>query len=154
KLGGFASHGCVGLTDSQAIDFSKRLAALGGVEITDRQIAKYRQNRSTTKNIALQHPIPIELRYETIVVQYGMLYSYHDVYGRETKAEENLRNDLRLNGLTLEKLSENERSKPVAALNQRGRSAVENSCPPAPPQQFITAATGRPPVATPSKRWK
>src|SRR5262249_27991849 len=39
QLGGFASHGCVGLTNAQAIDFSRRLAALGGVEITDRQIA-------------------------------------------------------------------------------------------------------------------
>jgi len=154
KLGGFASHGCVGLTDSQAIDFSKRLAALGGVEITDRQIAKYRQNRSQTKNIALQLPIPIELRYETIVVQDGKLYIYRDVYGRGTNTEENLRNALGAYGLTLEKLSENERSQALAALNQMGRNASGKSVPPAPPQQFINAATGPSPVATPSKRWK
>ena len=154
KLGGFASHGCVGLTDSQAIDFSKRLAALGGVEITDRQIAKYRQNRSQTKNVALQHPIPIELRYETIVVQDGKLYIYRDVYGRGTNTEDNLRNALGAYGLTLEKLSENERSQALAALNQMGRNASGKSIPPAPPQQFINAATGPSPVATPSKTRK
>ena len=154
KLGGFASHGCVGLTDSQAIDFSKRLAALGGVEITDRQIAKYRQNRSQTKNVALQHPIPIELRYETIVVQDGKLYIYRDVYGRGTNTEDNLRNALGAYGLTLEKLSVDERSQALAALNQMGRNASGKSVPPAPPQQFINAATGPSPVATPSKTRK
>ncbi len=94
QLGGFASHGCVGLTNTQAIDFSKRLAAMGGAEITDSQIAKYRQNRSQTKNITLQYPIPVELRYETIVVQDGGLHIYRDVYERGTNNEENLRNIL------------------------------------------------------------
>jgi len=154
QLGGFASHGCVGLTNAQAIDFSRRLAALGGVEITDRQIAKYQQNRSQTKNIALQHPIPVELRYETIVVQDGKLYIYRDVYGRGTNTEENLRNTLGAYGLTLENLSENDRSQIMAALNQMGRNANGKSVPPAPPQQFINTATGPSQAATPSKSQK
>src|SRR5215468_6181191 len=154
QLGGFASHGCVGLTNAQATDFSKRLAALGGVEITDRQIAKFRQNRSQTKNIALKYPILVELRYETIVVQDGKLYIYRDVYGRGTNSEENLRNTLGAYGRTLENLSENDRSQIMAALNQMGRNANGKSVPTAPPQRFINAATDPSQAATPSKSQK
>jgi murein L,D-transpeptidase YcbB/YkuD len=74
QLGGFGSHGCVGLTDAQAVDLSKLLAQLDGVEITDKQIAEYKQKRGETKNIAFKRPIPVELRYETIVVEDGKLY--------------------------------------------------------------------------------
>jgi lipoprotein-anchoring transpeptidase ErfK/SrfK len=35
KLGGFASHGCVGLTSSQVNDFAKQLAQLGGTALSD-----------------------------------------------------------------------------------------------------------------------
>ncbi len=152
QLGGFASHGCVGLTNAQAIDFSKRLAALGGVEITDRQIAKYRQNRTQTKNIALQHPILVELRYETIVIQDGKLHIYRDVYGRGTNTEDNLRNALGAYGLTLENLSETERSQVMAALDRMGRDAGGKPVPSAAPAQFINATTGPSPGATPPKK--
>ena len=144
----------MGLTNAQAIDFSKRLAALGGVEITDHQIAKYQKNRSQTKNIALQYPILVELRYETIVVQDGKLNIYRDVYGRGTNTEENLRNALGAYGLTLESLSESERSQVMDALDQMGRNASGKSVPAAPPSQFINAANGPSPGATPSKGGK
>lgn len=151
QLGGFASHGCVGLTDAQVIDFSKRLAALGGVELTDHQIAKYLQKRTETKNIALQQPIPVELRYETIVVQDGKLYIYRDVYERGTNTEENLRNVLGAHGMTLENLSESERSQVMAALNRMGRNAGGKAVPAATPAPLAGAATGPSHGATPSK---
>jgi lipoprotein-anchoring transpeptidase ErfK/SrfK len=151
RLGGFASHGCVGLTDAQAIDFSKRLAALGGVEITDHQIAKFQKNRSQTKHITLQYPILVELRYETIVVQDGKLHIYRDVYERGTNTEANLRNTLGAYGLKIENLSESERSQVMAALNQMGRNASGKSVPAAPPSQFTNATNGPSPGATPSK---
>lgn len=154
QLGGFASHGCVGLTNAQAIDLSKRLAALGGVEITDRQIEKYRQKRSATKNIALQQPIPVELRYETIVVEDGKLYIYRDVYERGTNTEENLRNVLGAHGVRLENLSESERSQVMTALDQMGRNARGKAVPAAPLSSFVAASTGPSPDATPMKRQK
>lgn len=123
QIGAFASHGCVGLTNAQVIDFSKRLAALSGVEITDDQIAKYKRNRAKTRYIALQQPIPVELRYETIVVEDGQLHIYRDVYKRGTNTEENLRSVLGAYGMTLENLSKSERSQVMAALDQMGRNA-------------------------------
>ncbi|HKQ74344.1 MAG TPA: L,D-transpeptidase [Blastocatellia bacterium] len=142
RLGGFASHGCVGLTNAQAIDFSRRLAALGGVELTAQQIAKFQKNRSQTQNISLKYPVPVELRYETIVVQDGKLHIYRDVYERGTNTEENLRNALGAYGLTLENLSESERLQVMTALDQMGRNAGGKPVPAATPSQLINAATG------------
>jgi lipoprotein-anchoring transpeptidase ErfK/SrfK len=151
QLGGFASHGCVGLTNAQVVDLSKRLAKLGGIEITDRQIVGYKQNRTKTKNIALQQPIPVELRYETIVVEGGKLYIYRDVYERGTNTEANLRNVLGDYGLTHENLSESERSQVRIALDLMGRNAAGVKVPPATSTPSADAAAGQSPSATPAK---
>ncbi|MGH9834656.1 MAG: L,D-transpeptidase [Blastocatellia bacterium] len=154
QLGGFASHGCVGLTNAQVIDLSKRLAGLGGVEITDDQIAKYGRKRTQTKNIALRQPILVELRYETIVVEDGRLYIYRDVYERGTNTEEYLRYVLGAHGVTLEDLSENELWQAMAALDRMGRNASGKAVPAAALAQFVDAATDPLPDATLSKRRK
>jgi lipoprotein-anchoring transpeptidase ErfK/SrfK len=151
QLGGFASHGCVGLTNAQVVDLSKRLARLVGNEITDKQIAGYKQNRTKTKNIALQQPIPVELRYETIVVEDGKLYIYRDVYERGTNTEANLRNVLGAYGLTLEKLSESERSRAGIALNLMGRNAAGVKVNAATSAPSADGVAGPSPSATPTK---
>jgi lipoprotein-anchoring transpeptidase ErfK/SrfK len=151
QLGGFASHGCVGLTNAQVVDLSKRLAKLGGIEITDKQIEGYKQNRTKTKNIALQQPIPVELRYETIVVGGGKLYIYRDVYEHGTNTEANLRNVLGAHGLTLENLNESERSQVGIALDRMGRNAAGVKVPAATSTPSSNGAAGLSPSATPTK---
>lgn len=123
QIGSFASHGCVGLTDLQAIDFAKQLAQLGGVELTDEQIDKYGKNKSETKVIKLTNPVPIELRYETITVEDGKLHIYRDVYDRDTNTEENLRAVLEAYGVALDQLSEKEMEEVMDALDQMSRDA-------------------------------
>jgi lipoprotein-anchoring transpeptidase ErfK/SrfK len=151
QLGGFASHGCVGLTDAQVVDLSKRLARLDGIEITDKQIAGYKQNRTKTKNFALQQPIPVELRYETIVVEGGKLYIYRDVYEHGTNTEANLRDVLGAHGLTLENLSERERSQVGIALDRMGRNAAGVKVPAATSTPSANGVAGPSPSATPTK---
>jgi lipoprotein-anchoring transpeptidase ErfK/SrfK len=124
KLGGFASHGCVGLTDKQAEDFAKTLANLGGVELTDQEINKYRKNRAETQTVKLRKAIPVELHYETISVEDGRLHIYRDVYEHGTNTEENLRAVLANYGVTLEQLSEAERTRILLALKQMSRDAI------------------------------
>ena len=123
KLGAFASHGCVGLTDALAQDFAKRLADLAGQKLSDADIANYRTNRSETKQVTLKEPVPVELRYETIVAEDGKLHIYRDVYDRNTNTEENLRAVLAANRITLEDLTEEERSQVLEALNEMSRDA-------------------------------
>ncbi len=110
KIGTFGSHGCVGLTDRQVQDFAKWLGRIGGVEITDEQIAERARKRTETKTVKLKQTIPVELRYDTITVEDGKLHIYRDVYDRDTNIAENLEVVLGAYGVTLADLSEAERS--------------------------------------------
>src|SRR4030095_14254672 len=123
KLGCFASHGCVGLTNSQVNDFAKQLARLGGTQISDEQIAEYQKNKTETRPVKLSKAVPVELRYETITVEDGKLHIYRDVYDRGTNTEENLRNVLQSYGVTLDQLSEPKRAEVTRALGQMARDA-------------------------------
>jgi lipoprotein-anchoring transpeptidase ErfK/SrfK len=124
KLGTFASHGCVGLTNAQVQDVARIMAKIGGAQLTDEDVATYAKNRKETKEVKLERPVPVELRYETIVVEDGKLYIYRDVYDRDTNTEENLRAVLTANGVSLDSLSEPERAKVLDALKQMARDAT------------------------------
>jgi lipoprotein-anchoring transpeptidase ErfK/SrfK len=118
RLGTFASHGCVGLTDAGVQDFARELSSLAGAEISAEEIKNYEKQKTETKNVKLAQPVPIELRYETIVVEDGKVYVYRDVYERGTNTEENLRRVLQAHGVSLESLTEQERSALMAALEK------------------------------------
>ncbi len=123
KLGAFASHGCVGLTDALAQDFAKLLVQLAGQKLSDADIASYRKNKTETKQVTLSEPVPVELRYETIVAEDGKLHIYRDVYDRNTNTEENLAAVLTANGITLGDLTEEERLQVLEALAEMSRDA-------------------------------
>jgi lipoprotein-anchoring transpeptidase ErfK/SrfK len=118
KIGTFASHGCVGLTTPQVHDFAKLLAQLGGAHLTDTDIAAFERNKTETKEVKLTKAVPVELRYETIVVEDGKLHIYRDVYDQETNTEENLRAVLDANGVRFDELTEEERTQILNALIQ------------------------------------
>lgn len=123
QMGNFASHGCIGLTDPLAIDFAKLLARLGGAELTDDQIAEYGKNRTETRTVKLNNPIPVELRYETISIEDGRLHMFRDVYDRDTNTEQNLQAALAAYGVTIEELNEQELAQTLEGLKQMSRDA-------------------------------
>jgi len=140
RLGTFASHGCVGLTDAQVQDFSVVLAGLGGAQLTPEDVKTYGKQKTETKNVKLQSAVPVELRYETIVVEDGKLKIYRDVYDKGTNTEENLRAVLEVFGVRLEDLSEQERAQVAEALKAMARDARGN---PADGQATPTPTPGR-----------
>lgn len=143
KLGTFASHGCVGLTNAQVLEVAQDIGRLGGTEIKPEDIAAYGKKKTETKNVKLDRDVPVELRYETIVVEDGKLHIYRDVYDRNTNTEENLRAVLEAHGVSLSDLSEPERAQVLEALSAMARDAKGN------PTDGDGAAT---PSPTPSKK--
>lgn len=123
KLGGFASHGCVGLTSPQVQDFAARLAQLSGTQLTQEQFAEYLKHKTDTKSVKLARPVTVELRYDTITVEDGKLHIYRDVYERGTNTEENLRAVLQSNGVSFDKLSDGARTGALQALKAMSRNA-------------------------------
>lgn len=116
RIGTFASHGCVGLTDMQVKDFSQLLASLGGIELSEDEITKHQKTPTVTKSIRLKSVIPVELRYETIVVEDGKLHIYRDVYDRDTNVLENIETILEMYGVMLGDLPVKERDKITTAI--------------------------------------
>ena len=104
KIGTFASHGCVGLTNPQIKDFAMRLAQVSGTDLNEAEVDEYLQVKTQTKDVKLKETIPVELRYETIVVEDGKLHIYKDVYEQNTNTEENLRSVLSKHGVNFEDL--------------------------------------------------
>jgi lipoprotein-anchoring transpeptidase ErfK/SrfK len=147
KIGTFASHGCVGLTTPQVRDFAKLLATLGGSQLTDAGLARYVKDKTQTKQLKLSKEVPVELRYETIVVEDGKLHIYRDVYDQDTNTEEELRAVLQVYGLKLEELSADEQSQVYDALAQMAGKSSKKIVRPA---ALASASPSPTPSASPS----
>jgi len=117
KIGTYASHGCVGLTNDEVKDFAKVLAEATKTDLTDDTVNGYLKHRSLTQVVKLPKPVPVELRYETIVIENGQLHIYRDVYNKNTNSEENLRAAFDANGVSFDKLTEDEKTQALDALN-------------------------------------
>jgi len=125
KIGKFASHGCVGLTNAQIKDFAAQLAkASNTTDITDSEVTSYLADKEKTKTVKLNQTVPVELRYETIVLEDGKLHIYKDVYAQDTNTEEDLRAVLEANGVRLEDLSEQQRTEILNALKDVKKETV------------------------------
>ncbi|HEU4431846.1 MAG TPA: L,D-transpeptidase family protein [Pyrinomonadaceae bacterium] len=129
KIGTFASHGCVGLTNPQIKDFALRLAQAANTQIGEEKASSYIKERTETHEIKLEQSIPVELRYETIVIEDGKLHIYKDVYEQNTNTEDNLRKVLAAHGVTFEQLPADKQAEMLKALKsptgKRGEVIIE-----------------------------
>lgn len=124
KIGKFASHGCVGLTTPQMKDFTMLLLQAANNQVSQDQIAQYLADKTKTKSVKLDQVIPVELRYETIVLEDGKLHIYKDVYAKHTNTEDNLRKVLEAQGGRLEDLTPEQRDQAIAALKSQPKGEV------------------------------
>jgi lipoprotein-anchoring transpeptidase ErfK/SrfK len=122
RLGTFASHGCVGLTNALVQDFAAELATLSGTQLTPEQIKQYEKQRKETTELDLTRDVPVELRYETIVVEDGKLRIFRDVYEHGTNTEENLNRVLQVYGVSMSSFTPEEQAKVRDAL---GKMAID-----------------------------
>ena len=116
KIGTFASHGCVGLTNEQVKDFTRTLVEATNTDLKEDTMAWYLKNRTRTQVVKLPMIVPVELRYETIVMADGSLHIYRDVYHKNTNTEENLRAVFDANGINFDNLGAEEKSQVLDAL--------------------------------------
>jgi len=125
KIGKFASHGCVGLTTPQMKDFAALLARASNTSaISQQTIDSYLKDKERTQTVKLNQTVPVELRYETIVLEDGKLHIYKDVYAQNTNTEENLRQVLSAQGVNFDNLSEQQRTEALNALSSKSKNEV------------------------------
>lgn len=93
-LGNLVSHGCVRVMRDDLYDLSEKLIAARQVEISPSEIALAKRNKKTLV-AELDAPVPVEITYDTMVVEAGQLRIYPDVYSRKKNTIENLRERLK-----------------------------------------------------------
>ncbi len=110
-LGNLVSHGCVRVLQKDLYDLAEKIVAARSLDVSAAQIADAKR----TKNMLIaemETPIPVEITYDTLVVEGGNLNIYPDVYGHKKNTVENLRKELetsniddsQLSNATLEKM--------------------------------------------------
>lgn len=149
KIGTFASHGCVGMTNSQVRDFATVLAKASETDLSNETIAAYLSRRTRTQVVKLNQPVPVELRYETIVVEDGKVHIYRDVYDQGTNTEENLHAVLEANGTNLDSLSTEEKTQLLEAVNVMSRHPKKQ---PTPKPTITTLANSADAIAAANER--
>ena len=97
-LGSLVSHGCVRVMQADLYDLADKIIAARELDITKEQITEARQTKETF-TAELEPIIPVEITYDTIVVEAGKLRIYPDVYERKTNTVENLRAELKSSGV-------------------------------------------------------
>jgi lipoprotein-anchoring transpeptidase ErfK/SrfK len=126
KIGSFASHGCVGLTNTQVKDFTATLARLGGLDLTLDNISSLIK-QGKTKSVNLTTPIPVDLRYETIVAENGSLHIYRDVYERGSNTLDEAKRILSVYNVAYNSLTEAEKGDLNNGLEEMNRDSKGNA---------------------------
>jgi lipoprotein-anchoring transpeptidase ErfK/SrfK len=91
--GNLVSHGCVRMLRADLYDLAEKIVAARSLPVSAKRIAAAK--RTKKKLVAnLDAPLPIDINYDTQVVEGGELHLYADVYGRGTNTVENLRAEL------------------------------------------------------------
>jgi hypothetical protein len=127
RIGKFASHGCVGLTTPQIKDFAALLGKAANTPDVASKMDTYLADKEKTQTVKLNQVVPVELRYETIVLEDGKLHIYKDVYAQDTNTEANLRSVLEAHGLKLEDLPQ--RTEILNALNAMSANPTASASP-------------------------
>lgn len=125
-MGSLVSHGCVRVMQPDLYDLAEKIVAARGLEVTPRQIAAAKRNKKTL--IAKLDPtIPVEITYDTIVVEAGRLNIYPDVYKHKRNTVENVRKELSSSGIDDARVTDGQIRKMLAAAKGKQKFAVEVS---------------------------
>lgn len=104
-IGNLVSHGCVRVLGRDIFDLSQKIATARGLTDAKNKIAEAR-NDSERRVINLNSPLPVDINYDTIIVENGTLHIYPDVYERQANTTQNLRKELESHGVDLSQIDE------------------------------------------------
>ncbi|HEX8352994.1 MAG TPA: L,D-transpeptidase [Pyrinomonadaceae bacterium] len=122
-LGNLVSHGCVRMMRADLYDLAEKIVAARSLPVTRKQIATAKATKKTLV-AALEEPLEVDINYDTLVVEGGVLYIYPDVYGRGTNTAARLRDELRASGADVSGLSDAEAGKMLKSVTRRTKFVV------------------------------
>lgn len=125
-LGNLVSHGCVRMLRSELYDLAEKIVAARSLPVSAERIAAAKRN-SRMLVARLDQPMPVDINYDTSVIEGGVLHLYPDVYNRRTNLPARLRAELSSSGIDTTKLTEKTLRQMLAKVNRRTQFVVETS---------------------------
>ena len=121
-LGNLVSHGCVRMLRSDLYDLADKIIAARNAPVSQRRIQAAKRS-SRALYVRLDEPVPVEINYDTFVVEAGILHIYPDVYGRTGNRIVRLREELESSGVNVAGLDD-KTIKQMLGRPTRGRQFV------------------------------
>jgi lipoprotein-anchoring transpeptidase ErfK/SrfK len=96
-IGGLVSHGCVRMRTEDLYDLTEKIIAAQSLPIDPQLIERV---KASTERLAVKMtpPLYVDINYDTIVIENGILHLFPDVYNRVSNPLENLRAELDASG--------------------------------------------------------
>ena len=93
-LGNLVSHGCVRVLRAQLYDLAEKIIDARNLPVSRKRIESAKRTKKTLW-VGLDKPMPVDINYDTLVVENGELHIYPDVYDRGTNRVAKLRAELK-----------------------------------------------------------
>ena len=122
-MGSLVSHGCIRVMQADLYDLSEKIVAARSLAVTSEQIGTAKRNKKTLL-APLDPNIPVEITYDTIVVENGQLNIYPDVYKQKRNTVENVRRELQTTGVDDSKVTDSQIRKMLTAAVGKRRFVV------------------------------
>jgi hypothetical protein len=102
---------------------TKKIAEARDLSVSDKEIEAARKN-TKRKVIELNEEIVVDINYDTMVVEGGVLHIYPDVYEQKTNTVEELRAELEAYKIDVSKLSDATLKKMLESVNSERKFVV------------------------------
>jgi lipoprotein-anchoring transpeptidase ErfK/SrfK len=125
-LGNLVSHGCVRMLRTDLYDLAEKILAARDAPVSRKRIAGAKRS-SRTLVVQLEEPVPVDINYDTLVVEDGVLHIYPDVYARRMNQPSRLREELESSGVDVSNLDETTMKQMLSKVSRHRQFVVETS---------------------------
>jgi hypothetical protein len=125
-LGNLVSHGCVRMLRADLYDLAEKIIAARSTPVSPKRIEAAKRG-SRTLVVPLEEPVPVDINYDTLVVEGRVLHIYPDVYHRGTNRRSRLRDELESSGVDVSKLDEATIKQMLSKVTRRTQFVVETN---------------------------
>jgi hypothetical protein len=125
-VGNLVSHGCVRVPRPELYDLAEKIIAARNAPVSRRRIETAKRS-SRTVVVRLEEPVPVDINYDTLVVEDGVLHIYRDVYNRGTNRPARLRAELQASNVDVSNLSDATIKQMLRKVTRRTQFVVDTS---------------------------
>lgn len=122
-LGSLVSHGCIRMMLKDLYDLNDKIISARSLEVFPKDIKQAKRTKKTFY-VETDEKIPIEITYDTMVIEAGVLRIFPDVYSYRKTPIEDLRKELRVNGVESESISDETLAKMIGKAKGKKKYVI------------------------------